>query len=175
MRPLLPFALLAAACQQPGPTHEPQTVQAAPSAAPTIPMSYAARSPARAQTKVAQAAPPPSFRPIANCEMVGRGEWTAHVDAMPGPGSRPRLIVTGTIGVKPAARTVLRLDPAVMKSDPPQYDVILDINVPIEPTIDMLTRREVRGEWPVSGTVGAVHVRCGGRRVTTINDVVTAH
>jgi hypothetical protein len=106
--------------------------------------------------------------------MAKPGDWTAHVNAMPGPGARRTLIVTGRIGVKPAARVTLRLDPAVMESDPPQYTVAVDVRLPREPTIDMLTRREVRGEWPVSGDVGAVHIRCGGRPLATISEVVTA-
>lgn len=94
---------------------------------------------------------------------------------MPGPVARPSLIVSGTIGVKPAALTILRLAPEVMESNPPQYTVILDVRLPREPTIDMLERRQVRGEWPVGRTVGAVHIRCGGRIIATISDVVTAH
>jgi hypothetical protein len=103
--------------------------------------------------------------------MHGRGDWAAHVDAMPGPDARPRLIVTGTIGVKPAARTELRLDPAVLESNPPQRIVNLVITLPREPTIDMLTRREVRGEWPVTPPLGAVHIRCGGRSVASISPI----
>jgi hypothetical protein len=109
------------------------------------------------------------------CRAAANGDWSAHVNAMPGPGARPTLIVTGTIGVKPAARTRLRLSPAVMESDPPQYAVVLDISLPRRPTIDMLERREVRGSWPVSGRVGAVHIRCGGRIVASVRDVVVAH
>lgn len=118
--------------------------------------------------------PQAETRPSPACQMTGRGEWTAHVDAMPGPDARPTLIVTGALRVKPAARAMLRLDPAVMESDPPQYIVILDVRLPREPTIDMLERRQIRGEWPVSGRVGAVHIRCGGRPLATITDVTTA-
>ena len=111
----------------------------------------------------------------ANCQMAGSGAWTAHVNAMPGPNARPTLIVTGTIGVKPAARTRLRLDPAVMESDPPQYTVVLDVRLPRRPTIDMLERRQVRGAWPIRGRVGAVHIRCGGRLIASIGNVETAY
>jgi hypothetical protein len=94
---------------------------------------------------------------------------------MPGPGARRTLVVSGVVGVKPAARTRLRLAPEVMESHPPQYTVILDITLPRRPTIDMLERRRLRGEWPVSGDVGAVHIRCGGRIVASIRDVEVAH
>jgi hypothetical protein len=116
----------------------------------------------------------PSFR-RAQCPAVGRGEWTAHVNAMPGPNARRTLIVSGVIGVKPAARTRLRLAPEVMESDPPQYTVILDVQLPRQPTIDMLERRQVRGEWPVRGRVGAVHIRCGNRIIASVRSPVVAH
>jgi hypothetical protein len=149
---LLSIALLLVACHQ-------------PAAAPVADAASVEPAPARQAKAVSNS----------RCEMAGRGEWSAHVNAMPGPGSRPKLIVTGRIGVKPAAVTTLRLDPAVMESDPPQYSVILDIRLPREPTIDMLERREVRGEWPVGTRVGAVHIRCGGRAVATVSDVETAY
>lgn len=122
-------------------------------------------------------AQPPSsaFRSTASCNMVGRGDWSAHVNAMPGAATPPALIVTGTIGVKRAARTSLRLAPRPRPAGPPSYTVILEVRLPREPTIDMLERREVRGEWPVSGDVTAVQIHCGGRRIATIRDVVTAH
>ncbi len=118
----------------------------------------------------------PARAPAAGqCRAAAHGDWSAHVNAMPGPGARRTLIVSGVIGVKPAARIRLRLAPEVMESDPPQYTIILDITLPRRPTIDMLERRNVRGEWRVSGDVGAVHIRCGGRIVASIRDIVTAH
>jgi hypothetical protein len=109
------------------------------------------------------------------CRAAANGEWSAHVNAMPGPGARRTLILTGMVGVKPAAHIRLSLAPEVMESHPPQYTVVVDISLPRRPTIDMLERRNVRGEWPVRGEVGAVHIRCGGRIVASIRDVVVAH
>lgn len=129
-------------------------------------------------TPVSSSDPAPPRRPFtssADCQIVNHSGWAAHINAMPGPDARPTLIVTGVLGVKPAARTALRLDPAVMESYPPQYIVILDVSHPSEPTIDLLTRREIRGEWLVTPPVGAVHVRCGKRTIATISDIQTAH
>ena len=109
------------------------------------------------------------------CRSAAQGDWSAHVNAMPGPGARRTLIVMGSVGVKPATRTTLRLSPQVMESDPPQYTVILDMSLPRRPTIDSRERRNVRGQWPVRGNVGGVHIRCGGRIVATVKDVVVAH
>ncbi len=109
------------------------------------------------------------------CRAAANGQWSAHVNAMPGPGARRTLILSGVVGVKPAARIRLSLAPEVMESDPPQYIAVVDISLPRRPTVDMLERRQVRGEWRVSGDVGAVHIRCGGRIVASVRDVVTAH
>jgi hypothetical protein len=142
-----------------------------PAPAPAPPDTPVASPPAVA---AAPAPAPGPFARSADCQIHGRGDWSAYVDAMRGPGARPRLIVTGTVASKPAARIELRLDPAVMESNPPQRIVNLTVRLPREPTIDMLTRREVRGEWPVTLPLGAVHIRCGGRSVASITDIVVA-
>ena len=124
----------------------------------------------------ATAAPSQRARPLDNtlCRSAAQGDWSAHVNAMPGPGARRTLIVMGSVGVKPATRTTLRLSPQVMESDPPQYTVILDMSLPRSPTVDSRERRNVRGQWPMRGEVGAVHIRCGGRIVASIKDGVVA-
>ena len=177
--PLLLVSL--AACSEPGKVPvqaEPAPITAAPAVANAPePEPAAPAAPPPVTHAAGRPAPAPSrpFPQSVDCQMHGRGEWAAHIDAMPGPNGGPRLIVTGTIGVKPAARTELRLDPAVMESNPPQRIVNLVVRLPTEPTIDMLTRREVRGEWPVTPPLGAVHIRCGGRSVASITDIVVAH
>lgn len=128
-----------------------------------------AAAPAAASAHPARATAPGLCRAAAN------GQWSAHVSAMPGPGARRTLILSGVVGVKPAARIRLSLAPEVMESDPPQYTVVVDITLPRRPTIDMLERRQVRGGWRVRGDVGALHIRCGGRIVASVRDVVTAH
>ena len=139
-------------------------------------MALAGCQPAAAGLPSAIAVGPPApFRTSSACPIVSSGEWAAHVDVMPGPGSRPTLIVTGTLGVKPAATTVLRLEPYVLESNPPQRVVTLVAAVPREPTIDLLTRREVRGQWPVTLPIGAVHIRCGGQTLDSLTNIVVAH
>jgi hypothetical protein len=171
--PLLLVSLTA--CSEAGKV--PVAAEPAPIASSPVVVNAAEPAPAPVSAKAdtrAPEAPPRAFGPSADCQIHGRGEWSAHIDAMPGPNGGPRLIVSGTIGTKPAARAELRLDPAVLESNPPQRIVNLVVRLPTEPTIDSLTRREVRGEWPVTPPIGAVHVRCGGRSVASITDIVVA-
>lgn len=150
----------------------PVAVDAAQPAADPVPPGTPVSSTAGNR---AAATPRRNFPPSADCQMHGAGDWSAHIDAMPGPGARPRLIVTGAVATKPAARLELRLDPTVLESYPPQRIVELIVRLPSEPTNDSLVRGEVRGEWPVEPPLGAVHIRCGGRSVASIGEVVVAH
>lgn len=113
--------------------------------------------------------------PEQDCPIVGHGEWAAWINAMPGPGSRPTLIVTGKVTVATGGyRLALRLDPAVMESNPPQFTVWLDAIPPDGPATQALVTHEVRGQWPASPPVGAVHVRCGGAAIARIGNIVIA-
>jgi hypothetical protein len=148
-------------------SHAPFNVtDPAPPPPPRLPVAGKAGAPADTA---------PAFRSSADCQMLDRGEWTAHINAMPGPNGGPRLIVTGALRVKPAARTELSLDPAVLESNPPQLIVNLAVRLPSEPTIDSAERRQVRGEWPVTPPIGAVHIRCGGRTIASIRQVEIAY
>lgn len=117
-----------------------------------------------------------SAGPAKDCPIIGSSDWAAWINAMPGPpGSRPTLIVTGTVTVPSGGyRLTLRLDPAVMESLPPQRTVWLDAVPPDGPASQALVTSEVRGQWPASPPVGAVHVRCGGAAIARIGDVVIA-
>lgn len=115
--------------------------------------------------------------PAADCPIIGASDWAAWINAMPGPpGSRPTLIVTGRVTVPSGGyQLALRLDPAVMENLPPQRTVWLDAVPPAGPASQALVTSEVRGQWPVSPPIGAVHVRCGGTVIARIDDVATAH
>lgn len=111
-----------------------------------------------------------------DCPIIGSSDWTGWINAMPGPGLRPTLIVSGKVTVPTGGyRLALRLDPAVMQSYPPQLTVWLDA-VPSEgPATQALVTSEVRGQWPATPPIGAIHIRCGGTAVGHIAKVVTAH
>jgi hypothetical protein len=119
------------------------------------------------------AAAQPRISTADQCAHAREGQWSAHVNAMPGPNARRSLIVVGRARLAAGVRARLRLSPAVMESHPPQFAVFLEIN-PGRSTRRPVPR-EVRGQWPVRGDVGAVHIQCGGRTIRTIRDVVTAH
>lgn len=126
--------------------------------------------------------PAPNPAPVSagrarDCPIIGSSDWAAWINAMPGPpGSRPTLIVTGKVTVPTGGyRLALRLDPAVMESYPPQYSVWLDAVPPDGAATQALVTHEVRGQWPATPPVGAVHIRCGGSALTTIGTVETTY
>ena len=167
--------LLAAACQPP----VTPALDAAPGNDPDLPVASPAAAPGDGAAPATNRPPPPEPLPSpiirdSGCGIVTSSGWSAHIDAMPGPGSQPRLIVSGTVGVKPASVTRIVLDPGVMESYPVQRTIIVEVTTPREPTIDMLVRREVRGEWPVTPPIGAITVRCGRTVLARIGNIVAA-
>ncbi|HXH52131.1 MAG TPA: hypothetical protein VNH53_01710 [Sphingomicrobium sp.] len=113
--------------------------------------------------------------PVGGCPITSSDSWNAWVNAMPGPGARPTLIVTGRVttptgGYQPA----LQLE-QVAESHPVQVFVRLHPNPPAGPATQALVTHDVRGQWPMSPPVGSVTVRCGNQVLARISPVETAH
>lgn len=122
----------------------------------------------------AVAAPPPTVPPPPPCPVISSSDWAAWVNAMPGPGARPNLIVTGKVVLPSADWQASFVGSRVMESYPVQVVVELDatsngagVQIPVT--------REVRGSWPSEPQVGSVTVMCRGRTLTRISPVETAH
>lgn len=113
--------------------------------------------------------------PSNDCANVAGSDFKAWVNAMPGPGSRPKLIVTGTITTPTAGYRVLFTDMRVAESSPVQVRLELAAVPPAGMAAQVITRHEVRGTWPMSPPVGSVTVRCGVKTLATISPVETAH
>lgn len=119
--------------------------------------------------------PPPPQGPVGACPIVASSDWAAWVNAMPGPGARPTLIVTGKVTVPTGGYRVEWADFRVAESYPVQ--VFVDLR-PIPPgggAIQVVTTHDVRGEWPMSPPVGSVTIRCGNRVLARVSPVETAH
>jgi hypothetical protein len=119
--------------------------------------------------------PLPPAGPAQNCPLAGSSNWAAWVNAMPGPGSAPTLIVTGTVTVPTGGWRFVWGEPTVMRSNPVQ--VILDLQ-PIAPTegaIQVILDHPVRFQMPMAPPVGSVTVRCGSEILARIAPVETAH
>ena len=117
---------------------------------------------------------PPPVAPGAGCAVLSSSDWRAWVNAMPGPGSRPTLVVTGNVTVPTGGYTFAWTDWRVMESYPVQVAAELRPLPPAGPATQALVTHEVRGELPIDPPVGSVSVRCGGRVLATIAPVETA-
>ncbi len=118
--------------------------------------------------------PPASPSPKTECAIARSSDWQAHVDAMPGPNSRPKLIVRGDVTVPTGGYALsLRMGP-IAESYPVQITVHLVARPPEGPASQAVVTREVRGTWPSPQRVGSVTVRCGGKTLARIAPVDTA-
>jgi hypothetical protein len=118
--------------------------------------------------------PPPAQGPSRTCPVIESSNWSAWVDAMPGPMNRPRLVVTGKVTVPTGGWRFAWRDVRIMESHPVQVSVDLQ---PIEPTgmvTEALVTHDINFEWPVPPPVGSVTIRCGGRVLAQIAPVDTA-
>lgn len=122
----------------------------------------------------AAAAAEPPAQPSSACPILGSSDWAAFINAMPGPGAGPRLIVTGKVTVPTGGWEFIWRDPRVMESYPVQ--VVMEL-VPQRPAnaTQVVTTFEVRGDVPVNPPVGSVTVLCGNKTLARIAPVETAH
>jgi len=113
--------------------------------------------------------PMPAACPIAS------SDWHAWINAMPGPGSTPRLMITGQVAAPTGGYTFGWSDFRVAESYPVQVFVDLTAAPLAGMATQALTTQEVRGEWPLSPPVGSVTITCGGKTLARIAPVETAH
>ena len=111
----------------------------------------------------------------ADCPVTGSSDWAAWVNAMPGPDSKPTLIVTGKVTVPSGGYSFEWNDVRVAESYPVQVSVTLKPIPPSGPATQAVTIENVRGSWPMSDPVGAVTIRCGSQVLTRISPVETVH
>jgi len=121
------------------------------------------------------AAPPQGPAGSRECPIVGSSDWAAWVNAMPGPNSRPTLIVTAKVTVPTGGYSFAWRDMRVMESYPVQVAVDLEAIPPAGPATQALVTHDVRGQWPIDPPVGSVTVHCGDRARARIAPVETAH
>ena len=129
------------------------------------PAPYGAYPPSEAPSNPSQKAACP----------IATSNWAAWVSAMPGPGARPTLIVTGRATVPTGGWRFAWRDMRVMESHPVQVAVDLEAIPPSGGATQAVVTHDVRGEWPLSPPVGSVTVRCGGKTLAAISPVETAY
>jgi|EndMetStandDraft_4_1072995.scaffolds.fasta_scaffold16912_4 type IV pilus biogenesis protein CpaD/CtpE len=111
--------------------------------------------------------------PAASTACPATRNWTAFINAMPGPGAQPSLIVTGEANVPGGMQAVLRPGPTDRMMPPGQRLVLAT-----EPGGGASGWQPVRAEIaPALPTYREVIVTCDGQRVWRIEGaaIETAH
>jgi hypothetical protein len=114
--------------------------------------------------------------PQLTCPITSSRDWTAWVNAMPGPGVRPMLIVTGKVVTRTGGYQVsFDRTLQIRKSYPVQAFATVNVFPPMGDASQALVTHELRGEWPLRQPIGTVEIRCGSETLANITPVATAH
>lgn len=119
----------------------------------------------------------PNQPPPPECPITASRDWTAWINAMPGPNSRPTLVVSGKVvtatgGYQVAFDRYLQ----IRKELPPQAFVTLHVASPDMPSnTQAAVTHEVRWEWPMAQPLGSVVIRCGDKTLAEITNIQTAY
>ncbi len=110
----------------------------------------------------------PPGGPVNACPITSSRDWRASVTA-PGPGMRPMLVVAGTV-VAPTGGYRMEFVPnlTILKSYPAQAVARLLPIPPQGPATQALVTHDVRWQWPLTGPVGSVAIRCGTQTLAQI-------
>ena len=122
------------------------------------------------------AVPPPAQTPSGDnaCGIIDSSDWSAWVNAMPGPDAKPMLVVTGKVTVPTGGYTFAWRDLRIAESYPVQVFAELEALPPDQVATQALDTHDLRGEWPIAPPVGSVTVTCDDRTLARIAPVETA-
>lgn len=124
---------------------------------------------ALASLPLAACATTPGDEPVAMCPPSR--DWQAWINAMPGPGARPTLIVTGEVDVPRGMVASLRTGPTDRMMPPGQR-----FTLELRPGSGPSGPQQVRGEIaPALPAYREVIVGCEGEAIARISPVETAH
>lgn len=123
-----------------------------------------------------QTAPPPAEpEQTAACPVIDSRNWSAHINAMPGPGAQRTLIVSGQIDLPTPGYTITLAAGAADRSAIPVQQIVLTATPPTGMVTQVITSADVRYEGPaIAQQYRAVRVICGGRQLAEL-DVIVAH
>ena len=110
------------------------------------------------------------------CPIVGSRDWTAHINAMPGPNAQAKLIVSGTVQA-PTGGHSFAFEPylQIRESYPAQAFATLVVTQPGGPATQAVTTHDLRWEWPVTQEIGSIEIRCGSDTLATISPLQRAY
>ncbi len=109
------------------------------------------------------------------CAAIANRNWTAHINAMPGPGAQRTLIVSGEVDLPTPGYTVsLDLGPADRSAIPVQQ-LVVNTTAPTGIVAQVVTPYPVRYEGPaIAQQYTAVRIVCGGQQLAEITEIITA-
>ena len=123
-----------------------------------------------AETAAADAAP------ANGCAVIANRNWTAHINAMPGPNAQRTLNVSGEIDLPTPGYTVTLREGPADRSARPVQQLILDTAPPAEiAAIQVVTPTQVSYQGPALGAYSAISIMCGGSSIATISDIPEVH
>ena len=110
------------------------------------------------------------------CPIAGSRDWTAHINAMPGPNAQAKLIVSGTVQA-PTGGHSFAFEPylQIRESYPAQAFATLVVTQPTGPATQAVTTHDLRWEWPVTQEIGSIEIRCGNQTLATISPLQRAY
>lgn len=109
------------------------------------------------------------------CPVLDSRNWTAWVNAMPGPDAKPTLHVTGDVDMPTPGYAFEWREGMADRSAMPVQRLMLTATPPDGMVAQVLTTETVSYEGPaLTTTYGGVIVMCGGEPLAEITDVTVA-
>jgi hypothetical protein len=109
------------------------------------------------------------------CAVIANRNWTAHINAMPGPNAQRTLIVSGEVDLPTPGYTVTLDLGLADRSAIPVQQLTINTTAPTGIVPQVVTQYPVRYEGPaIAQQYRAVRVMCGGQQLAEITDIVTA-
>jgi hypothetical protein len=129
-------------------------------------------TPPQAESGAGQA---PVFE-FSECPVIASRGWNAHINAMPGPGAKPTLIITGEVDLPTPGFTVELIAGPADRMMPPGQRFSLVATPPEGMVTQVVTATPVRYSAPATyGTYRSITIGCGGKVLAEIENIQTAH
>ncbi len=118
---------------------------------------------------------PEPGRPVSECPVIASRGWTAWIDAMPGPGARPTLHISGEVDLTTPGYSVELVPGPADRMMPPAQRFSLIATPPGGMTAQAVTPTSVKYQGPATYTAyREIIVGCGGAVLARIDRIDTA-
>ena len=117
----------------------------------------------------------PAFE-FSECPVIASRGWNAWINAMPGPGARPTLHITGEVDLPTPGYTVELIAGPADRMMPPGQRFSLVAMGPEDMVAQVVTPTPVRySRTPANGMYRSITIGCGGKVLATIEKINVAH